>query len=353
MSNEQILFERKGPLGLVILNRPEALNSLNETMCRLHTHQLLEWERDNTVAAVVITGAGDKAFCAGGDVVELYRSGLAWKKGDQTSLAWRRFFQEEYLMNIAIKEFKKPYLAFWDGVVMGGGVGISIHGTYRIATEKTLFAMPETGIGMIPDVGGGWFLPRLPHEAGMYLALTGSRLGASDLCALGVAQGFIPSARVPDVIEMLSRRPQDISQTLKAVCQDPGPGTLVPHLSEIAKIFSEPSVESTLSLLEKRSSAWALACRQQILKKSPTSLKITFSQLRQGALLRDFRENMKMEYRIVNRILAGHDFYEGVRALLIDKDKSPQWLPHNLSSVSAADVDKYFLNLNHDELAIN
>lgn len=186
----------------------------------------------------------------------------------------------------------------------------------------------------------------------MYLALTGGRLSASDLCALGLAQGFVPSARVADAIEALSRSPHNIPRALKEVVQEPGPGSLAPHLKEIDRIFSESSVESILSLLKNSASEWALASRLQILKKSPISLKVTFSQLRQGGHLSNFRENMKMEYRIVNRIMAGHDFYEGVRALLIDKDNSPQWLPSHLSDVSAADVDNHFSTLDHNELTI-
>jgi len=350
MANPGILFERKGALGLVTLNRPAALNALNEAMCLAHYAKLKEWESDPGVAAVVVRGAGDKAFSAGGDVVSLYRSGLAWRGGDKTALAWRRFFHAEYRMNAAVKKFAKPYISFWDGVVMGGGVGISIHGSHCLATERTLFAMPETGIGMIPDVGGGWFLPRLPDHLGMYLALTGDRLKAAETCAHGLTKGFLPSAEIADAIEALAENPHEVDAALRGFFQGPGESRLQPRLDDIAKAFSAETVAEVLLALERQGSDWALGWHGRLLKKSPTSLKVAFRQLREGARLRDFRENMKMEYRIVNRILAGHDFYEGVRALLIDKDNAPQWNPDALAGVSAPAVSAHFEPLGPDEL---
>ena len=353
MGGGDIRFERKGALWLVTLNRPAALNALNEEMCLAHAAKLKEWEDDAGLSAVVVRGEGDKAFCAGGDVVSLYRSGLAWRGGDKTSLAWRRFFRAEYRMNAAIKDFKKPYVSFWDGVVMGGGVGISIHGSHCIATEKTLFAMPETGIGMIPEVGGGWFLPRLPGHAGIYLALTGDRLKAPETCGLGLAKGFIPSGKIGTVVEALVENPAAVDATLKAFCQNAGESRLHPHLRDIEKAFAGDTVEEIMLTLEREGTDWALGWHGRLLKKSPTSMKVTLRQLREGARLRDFRENMKMEYRIVNRILQGSDFYEGVRALLIDRDSAPRWHPDSLAGVSQAAVDAHFETLGRDELGFD
>jgi 3-hydroxyisobutyryl-CoA hydrolase len=350
MDTPEILFERKGGLGLVTLNRPQALNALNEAMCLAHAAKLGEWEKDAGITAVAVRGAGDKAFCAGGDVVSLYRSGLAWKGGDKTALDWRRFFHAEYRMNAAVQAFTKPYISFWDGVVMGGGVGISIHGSHRIATEKTVFAMPETGIGMIPDVGGSWFLPRMAGDAGMYLALTGDRLKAPEVCGLKLATGFMPSAAIPTAIEALAAKPGDVDRVLSAFFKVPGESRLTPHLGSIAKIFAGASVEDILAALGTEGGEWAETWRTRLLTKSPASLKVTFRELREGARLPAFRENMKMEYRIVNRVLGGHDFFEGVRALLIDKDNAPRWKPETLRGVTDADVDAYFQSLGADEL---
>ncbi|HXV73443.1 MAG TPA: enoyl-CoA hydratase/isomerase family protein, partial [Sphingomonadales bacterium] len=245
----------------------------------------------------------------------------------------------------------KPYISFWDGIVMGGGVGISIHGSHRVATEKTLFAMPETGIGMIPDVGGGWFLPRLPGNLGMYLALTGDRLKAAETCAFGLAQGFIPSAKIDEVLEALAASPHRVDETLKSFYQGPGESRLHPHLNDIAKAFGGKTLEAVMLALENEDSEWALTWHGRLLKKSPASMKVTFRELREGARLKDFRENMKMEYRIVNRILGGHDFYEGVRALLIDKDNAPKWNPPELAAVSDSMVAAHFETLGPDELS--
>lgn len=350
MSEAEILFEKRGRIGLVTLNRPRALNALNEAMCTAHRKQLAEWEKDGSVQAVVVRGAGDKAFCAGGDVVSLYQSGRKWKEGDKSSLAWRDFFREEYRMNAAVQEFGKPYISLLDGITMGGGVGISIHGLHRIATENTVFAMPETGLGLIPDVGGGWFLPRLPGESGTYIALTGERLKAAETCALGLTGAMVPADKLEDLIAALAGDASDPGKTIAAFSASPGESRLQTRLEGIARIFSQDTVEEIMLALERDGSEWALTWHGRLLKKSPTSMKVTLRQLREGARLDNFRENMKMEFRIVNRILAGHDFYEGVRALLLDKDNAPEWKPASLDAVSDAAVAEHFAPLGGGEL---
>lgn len=348
--SQDILFERRGQIGLITLNRPKALNSLNADMCLGLRKKLKEWAVDEGVKAVVIQGAGDRAFCAGGDVVALYKSGMAYRDGDQTSLEWQRFFREEYRMNTAIKEFQKPYIAILGGITMGGGVGVSVHGSHCVASERTMLAMPETGLGLVPDVGGGWFLPRLEGEVGMYLALTGDRLKAPETCALGITKGYVPSEKMEDLVSALAEDASNVDRTLGTFFQDPGESKLHSHLSQIKDIFQGKSVEEILLGLEQDGSDWAVTWHGRLLKKAPTSMKVTFIQMRRGQNLETFRENMKMEYRIVNHTIMGHDFYEGVRALLLDKDNDPKWSPSSLSKVSGEVVLKHFEKLGDDEL---
>ena len=350
MENQDILFEVRGQIGLITLNRPKALNALNAGMCLGVRLKLGQWASDEGVKAVVVRGAGGKAFCAGGDVVSLYKSGMAYRDGDKTSLGWRRFFTEEYRMNVAIKEFPKPYIAILDGITMGGGVGISVHGGYRIATERTLLAMPETGLGLIPEVGGGWFLPRLEDEMGMYLALTGDRLGAAETCDLGITQSFCPSGQTGDMIATLAKNADDVGGVIARYSKQAEASKLLPHKAAIQTFFSGGSVEDIVAALGSSGSDWAKGWHKRLMKKSPTSMKLTYQQMRKGKVIQNFRDNMKMEYRIVNRIIEGHDFYEGVRAILIDKDNHPRWRPASLEEVSKAAVAAHFEDLGEDEL---
>ncbi len=361
--SEDILFERRGRIGLVTLNRPKALNALTTKMCVALHQKLDEWASDDAVKAVVITGAGEKAFCAGGDVVSLYNSGKDWKAGDKSSLAWQQFFKEEYRLNVAIKEFGKPYIAILDGITMGGGVGVSVHGSHLIVTENTVLAMPETGIGLIPDVGGSWFMPRLPDEVGLYLALSGDRVHASGLMTLGLAKAYVPRNQIGDLIVALSENVVEIDEILKKYADSPGPSRLAPKRGIIRRCFKRGSVEEIFRALRNegekiahdgdKGDLWALDLRKKLMAKSPTSMKITFRQMREGAKLDSFREVMKMEYRIVNRIIKGHDFYEGVRAVLLDKDYSPMWEPYRFEMVADDVVARCFAPLGNDELTFN
>ncbi|MFC3051743.1 enoyl-CoA hydratase/isomerase family protein [Kordiimonas pumila] len=345
---DEILFEEKGTIGLITLNRPKALNSLTQNMCALVRVQLEKWRLTPSVKAVVVVGSGEKAFCAGGDVVKVSSS---YQAGSDE---WRGFFYDEYLMNIAISEFPKPYISFVDGIVMGGGVGISIPGDFWVATEKTLFAMPETGLGLFPDVGGGWFLPRLPGEAGMYLALTGARLKTPDLYALGIASHTVLSVNVPLIIEALAEASiasnNDVADILDTFHSDPEPAPLSPYFEDIDDHFDHASVEAVVASLEADNREWAQKQAGIIATKSPTSLKVTFAQLQRGAALETFRENMAMEYRVVNHMMAHPDFHEGVRALLIDKDNSPKWSPATLDAVKDSEVESFFESLGRLDL---
>lgn len=348
--SDEILFINRGEIGLITLNRPKALNSLNADMCLALQQQLEVWAEDDAIKAVVIQGTGDKAFCAGGDVVSLYKSGMAYRDGDETSLGWREFFWNEYRMNTAIKEFPKPYIAILDGIAMGGGVGVSVHGSHCIATERTMLAMPETGLGLVPDVGGGWFMPRLPGEAGMYLALTGDRLKAPETTALGITKGVVPSDNLENLISALAENASDVDAVLAKFYEEPGESKLEPHLTKINNIFNGNSVEEILTGLKADGSDWAMTWHDRLLKKAPTSMKVTFMQMRRGRNLETFRENMKMEYRIVNHTILGHDFYEGVRAILLDKDNNPKWSPKTFAKVSGEMVLKHFEKLGENEL---
>ncbi len=350
MTDAEVLFEHRGTIGLITLNRPKALNSLTHNMAVEIIRQLGEWAIMPSVQAVVVVGAGDKAFCAGGDVVKVTQS---YKDG---TTEWRDFFHDEYLMNIAIDEFPKPYVALVDGITMGGGVGVSIPGDFWVATEKTLFAMPETGLGLFPDVGGGWFLPRLPGETGMYLALTGARIKAPDLYALGIASHVVSSEDVDAIVYKLSQKEIKCEDCVKVVLdefhRDPEPAPMAEVFDEIDGAFSGVRVDEILHDLELNESDWAQKQFKILMTKSPTSLKLTFAQLRRGEVLETFRDNMRMEYRMVNRVMEGNDFAEGVRAILLDKDNNPEWNPNTLDRVSDEEIDRHFSSLGALELNI-
>lgn len=350
MTDAEVLFETRGNIGLITLNRPRALNSLTHGMAVEITRQLQTWKTTPSVQAVVVVGAGDKAFCAGGDVVKVTQS---YKAG---TTEWRDFFHDEYLMNIAIHEFPKPYISLVDGIAMGGGVGVSIPGDFWVATEKTLFAMPETGLGLFPDVGGGWFLPRLPGESGMYLALTGARIKAPDLYALGIATHHIASDQIDAVIDALAaatiKDNRDAADVLDRFHNDPEPAPLALHFDTIDGAFAGVRVDEIMHQLELDESEWAQKQFKILCTKSPTSLKLTLAQLRRGGVLETFRDNMRMEYRMVNRVMEGKDFYEGVRAILIDKDNTPVWSPNSLERVKREEIEGYFEPLGDAELKI-
>lgn len=338
----EVLFAKRGAVGLITLNRPKALNALTRDMCLAMYAQLGAWQDDPEIKAVAIRGEGDRAFCAGGDIRALYEAGRS-----DRSLA-RAFYRDEYRLNARIKHFPKPYIAFVHGIVMGGGVGVSVHGRHRVANSSAVFAMPETGIGLFPDVGGSFFLPRLPGEAGMYLAMTGARLNAADIWHLGIATHAVERAEWEHLIGRLSNG-KSTRSVLARCCGEPGSPPLEGHRSTIDSAFAEQSIEGILAALDRRQDEWSRSKVAAIRAKSPSSLKISHRQLRNGRSL-DFDDCMRMEFRMVNRVIAGHDFYEGVRATIIEKDGAPHWHPSTLGEVSGADVDSYFAPLKDGEL---
>jgi enoyl-CoA hydratase len=343
-SEPEVLFTRRGVIGIITLNRPKVLNALTHGMCVAMKKQLDDWARDDAVKAVLIRGAGDRAFCAGGDIRALYESG---KAGTPYALD---FYRDEYILDATIKHYPKPYIALIHGIDMGGGVGVSVNGAYRIAAENLTFAMPETGIGLFPDVGGSYFLPRCPGQIGMYLGLTGARLKAPEALYAGIATHFIPIAKWDVVIASIANGDK-LEQVLRRAGESVPETFLVQHREAIDRIFSGSSVEEVLSTLDNEHEDWADDAAKTIRAKSPTSLKIAFRQMREGAKL-EFDNCMKMEFRLVSRVVAGHDFYEGVRATIIDKDGAPKWQPTDLSGVSDADVAAYFAPLGEKELKL-
>ena len=334
LDTTDVLIERRGRALWITLNRPAAMNALTRAMCNTIQAALYASIADADIALVVIQGAGERAFCAGGDVVAMHAAGRAGLEG------WQGFFHDEYRMNQTIARYPDPYIAILDGVTMGGGVGLSIHGRFRIATERTMFAMPETAIGLIPDVGGTHALPRLPGHIGTWLALTGARLKAADCVYAGIATHYVPVERLDLLRELLSTGDEKPDAVLATLHGDPGEPPLATVRDAIDFHFAHDSVEAIQASLATGDD-WALSTHATIAAMSPTSLKLTLRALREGAGS-DIEGALRTEYRIVSHIQSGHDFYEGVRAVLIDKDKAPKWEPTTLAAVGDGDLDPYF-----------
>jgi enoyl-CoA hydratase len=339
-----ILFERRGAAGIVTLNRPQALNAVTHEMVRGLARQLAAWAHDGAVTRVIVTAAGGRAFSAGGDIRALYELGRAGKR--QEALG---FFREEYTLNAAIKRYPKPYVALIDGIVMGGGFGVSVHGSHRVAGDRFQFAMPEVGIGFFPDVGGTYVLPRMPDQIGTWCALTGDRLKTADAVATGIATHHVASDRFADLADALCGN-IPVDATLAAFATPAGAGPVAARRDAISRQFAGERVEDILRALDDAGSDSAAATAATIRAKSPTSLKIALAQVRRG---RDwsFEQCMQAEMRIVSRVVEDHDFYEGVRAVIVDKDNAPRWRPASLAEVTDAEVERHFAPL-ADELVL-
>lgn len=344
----EVVCEKQGEAGLITLNRPRALNALTLTMVREMRRALDAWAKDPAVTRIVVQGAGEKAFCAGGDIRRLTELLQAGERDEALA-----FWQEEYQLNILIKRYPKPYVSLIDGIVMGGGVGISLHGSYRVAAERYLFAMPEVGIGFFPDVGATYALPRLPGQMGMYLALTGERVKRADAVMLGLATHAVASESIDGLRQALIAG-EPVREALAKAAVDPGPAPLAAERAVIDSCFSAESVAAILQKLDEeaaKGSEFAARTAAGMRTKSPTSLSIAFEQIRRGASL-SFEEAMKTEFRIVSRIGDGSDFYEGVRAVLIDKDNQPRWRPATLEAVEREMIEHHFTGLGDREMEI-
>ncbi|MBK3400811.1 MULTISPECIES: enoyl-CoA hydratase/isomerase family protein [Methylobacterium] len=332
-ADNTVLVERRGAAGFLTLNRPKALNALTLEMVRALRAALDAWAADPEVTRVVIQGAGERAFCAGGDIRRIHEEGSAGRHAEAET-----FFREEYELNALIQRYPKPYVALIDGIVMGGGVGVSLHGSHRVAAERTAFAMPETGIGFFPDVGATYALPRLPGFVGTYLALTGERIGQGDVVAFGLATHAAPASAFPAIRDALAEgRPVEAAI---GTHEAPAPGPLHAERALVEACFSADDVAEVLSRLDAAGSGFAKKAAATIRTRSPTSLHLALAQMRRGAAL-SFPEAMRLEYRILCRILRGHDFYEGVRSVLIDRDGKPDWQPATLEAVTAEDIEAH------------
>ena len=331
----EVLISRDGAAGVLTLNRPKALNALTHGMVKHIAAALDDWRNDAAVTRVLIRAAGDRAFCAGGDIRVVHDLGRA---GRQDEALW--FWRDEYRMNRQIKRYPKPYIALIDGIVMGGGVGVSEHGAYRVAGDRYSYAMPEVGIGFFPDVGATYALPRLPFCAGTYLALTGQRIGRADALALGLATHGVASQDMPAVEAALAAG-NDIEATLQMFAAPTEAAPILAHSEVIGRIFALPSVAAILDALAAEPGDFAAKTLATMRTKSPFSMALALEQMRRGAAM-EFEEAMQTEMRIVTRVVHGHEFYEGVRAVIIDKDQKPQWIPADISGVQPADVAAYF-----------
>lgn len=347
--NEEILIRKEGMAGRITLNRPGALNTLTATMVDAMTASLRDWRDDPSIQSIIIDGAGEKAFCAGGDVRSFYDAGP-----DNTAFG-KRFWREEYALNAAIASYPKPYVALMDGIVMGGGVGVSAHGSHRIVTERTRIAMPETAIGLVPDVGGTFLLSRSPDDLGVYLGLTGTAMGASDAIHAGFADHFVKTEQAEDLISELTATPaSEIGAVVSRMTSDPGAPVLRVQEVEIAETFRFGKVEDCVTALRELDSEWSRKLVEKLSARSPLALKLTLAAIREAATLQSLEEALKVEYRLTSRLLECGEFLEGVRALIIDKDRRPNWNPAHLNEVSQKMVANFMEPLPSDkELSLN
>jgi enoyl-CoA hydratase/carnithine racemase len=345
MSEPEVLFEVKNGLGVITLNRPKALNAITLGMIREMERVIPGWEKDPAIQAVILRGAGDRAFCAGGDVAGLFR-----EKSENPSGSLRRdFFYEEYVVNRRIYRYAKPWISLIDGIDMGGGVGFSVHGSHSVASEKFLFAMPETTIGLFPDVGGGYFLSRLKGALGVFLALTSHRLKAADALWAGIVNAYVPSARLDDLQAALGaadlagpRCREKASAVIARFAADPGEPALPGLMPEIDRCFSAGTLQEIVANLKGATGGFAEKQLAALMKLSPTAMAITLEQLKRCAM-RSFEDTMTIEYRMSQRCMRDdHDFFEGVRALLIDKDQKPKWNPPTIEGVTRSLVEEHF-----------
>ncbi len=336
---DDALIQTEGKAGRIRLNRPKAIHALNTGMCAAMLEALAAWRNDPAVEIVLIDHAVGRGFCAGGDIRMIAESGA----GD--GAAAREFFRTEYRLNHAMFTYDKPIVAFMDGITMGGGVGISQPAKYRVATENTKFAMPETGIGLFPDVGGGWYLSRLPGKVGEYLALTGHRLDGAECLALGLATQYLPAEALEDAKARIAADPAAVEAILSELAVPVPESRLAAHREAIDRLFASETVEEIFAALEADGGEWAAAQLATLRTKSPQSMKVSLRLVREGRAQASFAEEMAQEYAIGSRVAQSHDFIEGVRALIVDKDNAPAWRPATLEGVSDDSIDQIFAPL--------
>lgn len=339
-----LLIHRHGPVGHVSLNRPKALHALTLEMCHAISAALSEWEADDGVEAVIIDHAEGRGFCAGGDIAFLRNSAL-----NDGGVSGRKFFHDEYRLNHQLFTFPKPVVAFMDGITMGGGVGLAMPAKFRVATENTRLAMPETGIGLFPDVGGGWYLSRLPGRIGQFLALTGARLDGAECLWAGLVTNYLPSEKLAEAKARIIEHPGRIAGILSELSETPPEARIAGNAERIARHFASDRFEDILASLaadaETPGGEWAAKELATLRTKSPQTCKVALRQLAVSAGLPDFADNMAMEYRIASRVLTRPDFSEGVRAVIVDKTNDPQWNPATPEDVTKVLLDEIFAPL--------
>jgi len=340
---DEVLILVEGGVGRLRLNRPKAIHALTREMCVAMSDALLEWREDPAIRLVMIDHAEGRGFCAGGDIRLIAESGAS------DGVAARRFFHDEYRLNHLLFTYAKPVIAFMDGITMGGGVGISQPANYRIATERTMYAMPESGIGLFPDVGGGWYLSRLPGRTGEFLALTGARIDGAECVALGLSTHYVPSERLDELKHALIANPAEIDTAVEGFGVAPPEARIVGNREKIDRLFAADRYEDVLAALKADGSEWAQKELATLATKSPQTCKVSLRLLAQGRDHVDFAEEMKVEYRVAAHICQRHDFIEGVRALIIDKDNSPKWDPATPEGVTDHLLDQIFAPLPADE----
>jgi enoyl-CoA hydratase len=338
---DDVLIRVEGHAGFISLNRPAALHALTLPMVHAMTEALLAWRENDAVKCIVIDHAEGRGFCAGGDIAFLRNSAI-----NDDGASGRKFFYDEYRLNHLMFTYPKPIVAFMDGITMGGGVGISQPARFRVATENTKFAMPETGIGLFPDVGGGWYLSRLEGRVGQFLALTGSRVAGADCLSLGLATHYVPAEALADAKQRIATEDVDrIDGILGMLAVTPAPSQIVETLFQINRHFASDRLEDILESLESDETPWAMKELASLRTKSPQTCKVALRQLSDGARLTDFADNMAMEYRIASRVIVRPDFAEGVRAVIIDKDNAPKWDPATPEGVTDDLIDDIFAAL--------
>ena len=338
-----LIVTTEGAVGRLRLNRPKAIHALNAAMCAGILDALEAWRADEAVRCVVIDHAEGRGFCAGGDIRMLAGSG-ATDGADA-----RDFFHTEYRMNHRLFTYVKDTVAFMDGITMGGGVGVSQPCRYRVATEHTRLAMPETGIGLFPDVGGGWYLSRLPGRIGQYLALTGARLDGAEALTLGLATHYLPAARVEQAKARIIAEPEAIATVLTSLAEPAPEATILSHRDDIDRLFASDDLDEVLAALAADDGAFARATRDTLATKSPLSMKVSLKLLKDAAGMATFADEMRQEFAVACRVVQRPDFAEGGRALIVDKDNAPRWEPATVDGVSDYMVDRIFAPLPDDE----
>jgi enoyl-CoA hydratase len=349
MNSSDVLIRTAGAWGHITLNRPRALNALSYPMCCAIDDALVAWADDTAIAGVLIGGAGERGFCAGGDIRALYE---AARDGNASDAAV--FFAREYRLNARIAAFPKPYVALMDGITMGGGVGLSAHGSHRVVTERTMIAMPEVGIGFIPDVGSTYLLGRVPDHLGSHAALTAMRLSAADARAIDLADYHVASASLDDLRADIfaSTAVSDVGSILQKFTTPAGQSALMEHRSWIKDCYKFDSITEILDALQSAGPV-AVAAATTILAQSPTSVRLTLRALRQARTWGTLEPCLQQEYRVAVRCTQSHDFIEGVRAAVVDKDRNPQWQPKNLNDIDDGTINEFFASLGAAELHFN